>query len=189
MPKFRAPRTLADGEWARLVRAMNELRVDHMRIVDGAMCVADIASLARLYIAKRGQLDLVVVDYLQMVKPAKREQMHEREVAGISSDLKRLAIDLNIPVLVLAQLNRGVANRAGNAPFLSDLRESGSVEQDADLVIFVHRPAYYDAGLDPRIAEIIVAKHRNGETGKFEVNWDAQAAAFTNAPTVQHAVA
>jgi len=121
--------------------------------------------------ASRDGLALVVVDYLQLVEAGGRRERREAEVAEISRGLKALARELHVPVIAAAQLNRGVELRTDKRPYLADLRESGQVEQDADLVLLLHRPAVYDADADPGAAELIVAKHRHGPTGTVPLTW------------------
>ncbi len=126
------------------------------------------------------RVDLVVVDYLQLMN-AKGEQNREREVAVISAGLKGLAKDLNIPVLALSQLNRGLENRADPTPRLSDLRDSGAIEQDADVVLMLHRNK--DARPEARLygkAELIIAKHRNGPTGSLFLKFEGQFSRFSD---------
>ncbi len=130
-------------------------------------------------------LDLVVVDYLQLMSSDSRNDNRVQEVSYISRSLKVMARELNVPVLAAAQLSRAVELRADKKPILSDLRESGSLEQDADIVMFIHRPDLLDKD-NPRanLAEIIVAKHRNGPThGGIELVFLNNLARFENAAT------
>lgn len=124
----------------------------------------------------------IAIDYLQlMTSTAKRIQNREQEVADITRGLKSLAKDLNVPILCLAQLNRALETRTIKRPVLSDLRESGSIEQDADNVFFIHRPAYYnEKEADFNDAEIIIAKQRNGGTGVVHLFWNPEITEFTN---------
>jgi len=127
-----------------------------------------------------GGVDLIVVDYLQLMR-AKGEQNREREVAVISAGLKGLAKDLNIPVLALSQLNRGLENRTDPTPKLSDLRDSGAIEQDADLVLMLHRnkDATPGSALHGK-AELIIAKHRNGPTGSIYLKFEGHFCRFSD---------
>jgi len=129
---------------------------------------------------RKSKLQLVVIDYLQLIEPFDRREPRQQQVAGISRDIKRLAQDLGLPVIALAQLNRGVETRDIKRPRLSDLRESGAIEQDADLVAFLHRPGYYDEHCPQHEAELIVEKHRNGPTGLVRLNWSAELMSFRN---------
>ncbi len=129
------------------------------------------------------KIDLVMVDYLQLMHAPKAES-REREISVISHTLKAVAKELNIPVIALSQLNRTLEARADKRPMLSDLRESGSIEQDADVVMFIHRPEYYkitafeDGRSTENIAEIIVGKQRNGPTGDIRLFYQKELAAF-----------
>ena len=129
-------------------------------------------------------LDLVVVDYLQLMTGDSRIDNRVQEVSYISRNLKVLARELNVPVLAAAQLSRAVEQRADKRPVLSDLRESGSLEQDADVVLFIYRPDQYDTQVvKENVAEIVVAKHRNGPVGSVELVFRKSLAKFENAET------
>jgi replicative DNA helicase len=133
-------------------------------------------------------LDLIVVDYLQLMTGDSRIDNRVQEVSYISRNLKALARELNVPVLAAAQLSRAVEQRADKRPVLSDLRESGSLEQDADLVMFIYRPDQYETDtLKQNIAEIMVAKHRNGPVGSVELVFRKSLAKFENAATRREA--
>jgi replicative DNA helicase len=127
-------------------------------------------------------IELVAVDYLQLItgEMRGREINRQQEISEISRGLKHLARELKIPVIALSQLNRGVADRAGHRPMLSDLRESGAIEQDADVVLLLHRPEYYDENDSPGEAEIIIAKQRNGPTGTVRVTFIKDQMRFEN---------
>ena len=146
---------------------------------DGGPTVAHIASNARRIKRKHG-LGLVVIDYLQLIEPEDRKDIREQQVAKISKSLKKLAKELAVPVIVLAQLNRGVENREDKKPRLADLRESGSVEQDADVVMFLHRPEFYDPEDRRGEADLIVAKNRSGKTGTVTLGFRAESTQFTD---------
>jgi replicative DNA helicase len=129
-------------------------------------------------------LDLVVVDYLQLMGGDVRTENRVQEVSYISRNLKVLARELNVPVLAAAQLSRAVEQRADKRPVLSDLRESGSLEQDSDIVMFIYRPDQYEKDtVKQNVAEIIVAKHRNGPVGSVELIFRSSLAKFENAAT------
>ena len=129
-------------------------------------------------------LDLVLVDYLQLMQGDSRTDNRVQEVSYISRSLKVLARELNVPVLAAAQLSRAVEQRADKRPVLSDLRESGSLEQDADIVMFIYRPEFYEEdSLKKNVAEIVVSKHRNGPTGIVELVFRENLAKFENAAT------
>lgn len=130
------------------------------------------------------KLDLVLVDYLQLMGSGMRVENRVQEVSYISRNMKVLARELNVPVLAAAQLSRAIEQRADKEPQLSDLRESGSLEQDADIVMFIHRPELYDKDtLDKNLAQIKVAKHRNGPIGMVEMVFRSNIAKFENAAT------
>ena len=132
------------------------------------------------------QLDLTLVDYLQLMSSGVRSENRVQEVSYISRNLKVLARELNVPVLAAAQLSRAIEQRTDKEPVLSDLRESGSLEQDADIVMFIHRPELYEKDtLKQNLAQIKVAKHRNGPTGTIELVFRSQIAKFENAATYQ----
>jgi replicative DNA helicase len=129
-------------------------------------------------------LDLIIVDYLQLMTGDVRIENRVQEVSYISRNLKSLARELKVPVLAAAQLSRAVESRRPPRPILSDLRESGSLEQDSDVVMFIYRPDQYEEDtLKQNIAEIIVAKHRNGPVGSVELVFRQALAKFENAAT------
>lgn len=129
-------------------------------------------------------LDLVIVDYLQLMAGDQASENRVQEVSSISRNLKALARELKVPVLAAAHLSRAVEQRADKRPVLSDLRESGSLEQDADVVLLIYRPDQYEADtLKQNTAEIIVAKHRNGPVGQVELVFRRSLAKFENAET------
>ena len=127
-------------------------------------------------------LDLIVVDYLQVMRADGRHENRQQEVSAISRGIKALARELNIPILAVSQLSRGVEARADKRPILSDLRESGSIEQDADVVLFIYRDELYDENTERRgIADIIIAKHRHGPTGSVPLLFCKPTASFVEA--------
>jgi replicative DNA helicase len=164
---------LLHEEYLRVSQALTALSESGLAIDDAAdLSIWQIRSKARRWQSQHG-LSLVVVDYLQLVTPSRdrrKQSTREQEVATMSRAFKGLAMDLNVPVIVLAQLNRQVEARAEAAPKLSDLRESGAVEQDADLVILLHRPSGKSVK-DEGEAHLIIAKQRNGPTGVVETWW------------------
>jgi replicative DNA helicase len=116
---------------------------------------------------------LVLIDYLQLMSSGKRNENRVNELSEITSQLKIMAKELNVPVVTLSQLSRGVESRQDKRPLLSDLRESGSIEQDADIVMFIYREGYYNKQTDnPNMTEILVAKNRHGETGTVNLFWN-----------------
>jgi len=126
-------------------------------------------------------LGLVIIDYLQLMESTTKSDNRVLVISEITRQLKVMAKELNVPVILLSQLSRGVESRNDKRPMLSDLRDSGSIEQDADIVLFLYRDAYYNKE-SPRqnISECIVAKNRHGETGTVELIWDGQYTRFSN---------
>jgi len=132
-----------------------------------------------------GKLDLIVVDYLQLMRPDRemisRNASREQEISSISGGLKAIAKELQVPVVALSQLNRGVESRADKRPMLSDLRESGAIEQDADVIMFLYRDEFYNEASEKRgLAEVLVRKQRNGPIGDIELAWRAEITRFEN---------
>jgi replicative DNA helicase len=125
-------------------------------------------------------VDLIIVDYLQLIKTKDKYQMRYQELADIVNSLKFLSKDLNVPIIALAQVNREVEKKVDKRPTLSDLRESGDIEATADIVIFLHREGYYKGNNDDNMAEVIVAKNRNGENGNFQLMFDRKIQKFTD---------
>ena len=169
-----------DGEWDRISRAFGRLAEANIFIDDGAgASVMDVRSKARRLQAEHG-LDMVIVDYLQLMS-SRRSENRVQEISEISRGLKGLARELNVPVIALSQLSRAVESRSDHRPMLSDLRESGSIEQDADVVMFIFREDKYDEDSEKKgIAEIIVAKHRNGPVGTISLRFFDRTARFAD---------
>ncbi len=161
---------LADSEWADLTLSFGALSEAPIFIDDGAgITLREIRARSRRLKARQN-IRLIVVDYLQLIEsPSKRRDSREQEIAEVSRGLKSLARELRVPVIAVAQLNRSVEGREGHRPRMSDLRESGSIEQDADVIVLLHRPEYYNPEDRPGIAELIIAKQRNGPTGNVEL--------------------
>ncbi len=134
----------------------------------------------------RHDIGLIVVDYIQLVDSETSEgrESRQEQIAKISRRLKTLARELHVPVIALSQLNRAVENREDRRPRMADLRESGAIEQDADLVLLLHRPEYYDANDQPGIAELILAKNRNGATGTVKLTFLKNFTRFENLASV-----
>ena len=128
-------------------------------------------------------LGLVIIDYLQLMNSSRRIDNRVNEISEITRQLKLMAKELNVPVITLSQLSRSVESRTDKRPVLSDLRESGSIEQDADIVMFLYRDGYYNKEKcpDPTLAECIVAKNRHGETGTVNLRWNGQYTLFLSA--------
>jgi len=173
---------LEQAEWARTASVLPRISDAPLWIDERAGTrIEDLTATARKLHAER-RLSLVVVDYLQLVRGGRgrRDDSREQEVAEVSRGLKALAKVLACPVIALAQLNRGSEQREDKRPRLSDLRESGAIEADADAVAAVHRPAQYSQDADPNIAEILVLKHRHGRTGIATVRWSGEMTRFDN---------
>jgi replicative DNA helicase len=172
-----------DVEWRRVSAAMATLNDMPIYIDDTpGITVMELRTKARRMRAEHN-VGLIIVDYLQLIQ-GKTTENRVQEVSEISRSLKAVARELNVPVLALSQLSRAVESRPGNRPQLSDLRDSGSIEQDADIVMFIYRPELYDRDTDKRnIAEIILAKHRNGPVGDFELFFSATLTSFRDLET------
>ena len=170
-----------DSEWNSVVRAFGRLSEAPMFIDDTAsVTMMDVRSKARRLAAEHG-VDIIIVDYLQLMTSGRRSDNRVHEISEISRGLKQLARELDIPVVALAQLSRAVESRQSHVPMLSDLRESGSIEQDADIVMFIHREEMYDPDTERRgIADIIVAKHRNGPVGTVHLRFFDKTARFAD---------
>ena len=171
-----------DEEWSKLAAASGELSEANIYIDDtpGISIMEIRAKCRKMKIEKN--IGLVVIDYLQLVQGSgKRGGSREQEIAEISRSLKILAKEINVPVIALSQLSRAPEQRPDHRPMLSDLRESGSIEQDADIVMFLYRDDYYNQDSDKKdIAEIIIAKHRGGSTGTVELLWLGSYTKFVN---------
>ena len=141
--------------------------------------VAQIGAICRR-LKRRNNLGLVIIDYLQLIEPEDKKSNREQQIAQITRRLKGIAKENSLPVIALSQLNRGVELRDDKRPRLADLRESGAIEQDADIVMFLHRPDAYNPEDRPGLAEIIVAKHRSGPTGIVSLQWRRESMRFDN---------
>lgn len=183
IPYWRLAAGLIRPEDPRLATAFDALTEGGIQVIDvpGATS-ASIRRAARRLVAKHGRLALLIVDYLQLVQLDTDQRYGNRsvEVGLISSALKRLARELEIPILALSQLNRGPENRTDKRPTLADFRESGAIEQDADVALLLHREGYYDKSADQTRAEINLAKQRNGPTGLLDLGWQAEEMRFTD---------
>lgn len=166
---------LNEEEWAKIANAMAPLSQAQIHFDDTpGVTVAEMRSKCRRLKMEKG-LDLVLIDYLQLMEGDGRTESRQQEISSISRNLKIMAKELDCPVIALSQLSRAPELRADHRPILSDLRESGAIEQDADLVMFLYRDEYYHADSDKKnIGEVIVAKHRHGETGAVDLLWLGQ---------------
>lgn len=171
---------LEQDDWVKIARASNVLAKTRIYVDDNpAITVAEIKAKCR----RLGEgLGLIVIDYLQLMQSGgRRNDNRTQEVAEISRGLKIMAKELNVPVVCLSQLSRASEQRADKRPMLSDLRESGAIEQDADIVLFIYRDDYYNEDSeDKNVAEIIIAKNRHGATGTVNLQWIGQYTTFSN---------
>ncbi|HBG1232926.1 TPA: replicative DNA helicase [Clostridioides difficile] len=164
--------TLNDNDWPRIIDAMAVLSDTKIHIDDTpGIKISELRSKCRKLKIEKG-LDLVLIDYLQLMEGEGNNESRQQEISKISRSLKILAKELNCPVVALSQLSRAPEQRADHRPMLSDLRESGAIEQDADIVMFLYRDEYYHADSESKnIGEVIIAKNRHGETGSVELVW------------------
>lgn len=174
---------IGDREWARISSAINVISEAPIFIDDTpSLSPAEIRARARRMMREQGQIGLVVVDYLQLMHvPGYRADNRTAEISEISRSLKALAKELKAPIIALSQLNRSLEQRADRRPVMSDLRESGAIEQDADLIVFIYRDEVYNAETqDKGIAEIIIGKQRNGPIGRVKLTFRGQYTRFEN---------
>ena len=174
--------SLTDQEWADLIESAGIIGESKLIIDDTpAITVQEMRSRCRKYKMEYG-LEMIIVDYLQLMSgDRKRSENKQQEIAEISRALKALARELNVPVVALSQLSRAVETRPNHRPILSDLRDSGAIEQDADVVMFIYRDDYYNQNSEKKgIAEIIIAKQRNGPIGTVELTWQPSFTKFAN---------
>ncbi len=169
---------LENYEWEQLEYKVKDLEQAPIYVDDTpALSIFEFRAKCRR-LKQKHDIQAIIIDYLQLMTGSKNTGSREQEVSHISRSLKSIAKELDVPIIALSQLNRSVEMRSGNKrPQLSDLRESGAIEQDADLVLFIHRPEYYGIDVDEEgnslkgIAEIIIAKHRNGATGDIQLKF------------------
>lgn len=174
---------LEDEEWPRMNTALQTLHNAKIVIDDeSALSPERLRAKARRIKREQGDLGLIVIDYLQLMEVPGNVENRATEIAAISRSLKALAKELNVPVVALSQLNRSLESRTDKRPVMADLRESGAIEQDADLIVFIYRDEYYnrDNSPDKGLAEIIIGKHRNGETGSFKLKFFGEWTRFDN---------
>lgn len=173
---------LSDGEWEKLVEGAAILGDSGLVIDDTpGISISDMRSKCRKIKLEHDNLGLIIIDYIQLMTSNSRSESRQQEVSEISRSLKALARELNVPVIALSQLSRAVEQRPDHRPMLSDLRESGAIEQDADVVMFLYRDEYYNPDSEKKnLAEVIVAKQRNGATGSVELVWLGQYTKFAN---------
>lgn len=171
--------SLEDEEWGRLVGSVRNIGNSKLVIDDTpGITVAELRSKCRKLKVEQN-LGLVIIDYLQLMSGGKRIESRQQEISEISRSLKALAREIDAPVVALSQLSRAVEQRPDKRPMLSDLRESGAIEQDADVVMFLYRDEYYNQDSEePGVAEIIIGKQRNGPTGSVKLAWLSQYTKF-----------
>ncbi|MGE3919812.1 MAG: replicative DNA helicase [Gammaproteobacteria bacterium] len=178
---------LRDDDWPRISSTSSILSETSMFIDDTpALSPSEIRARARRLMREQGQIGLILIDYLQLMQVPGFKENRTAEISEISRSLKSLARELNVPVIALSQLNRSLEQRSDKRPVMSDLRESGSIEQDADLILFIYRDEVYnEESPDKGTAEILIAKHRNGPIGKIRLTFIGQYTRFENFATVR----
>lgn len=172
---------LADSDWEKLIETAGIIGKSNLIIDDTpGISISEMRSKCRKYKLEH-DLKMIIIDYLQLMSGSGRSDSRQQEISDISRSLKALARELSVPVLALSQLSRAVEQRPDHRPMLSDLRESGAIEQDADVVMFIYRDDYYNKDTEKKgIAEIIVAKQRNGPIGTVELVWLPEYTKFAN---------
>lgn len=172
---------LKDDDWTKLVESVKTIGNSGLIIDDTpGISITDLRSKCRKFKLEHN-LGLVIIDYLQLMTGSRRSESRQQEVSDISRSLKALAREVNAPIIALSQLSRAVEQRPDKRPMLSDLRESGAIEQDADVVMFIYRDDYYNHDTEePGVAEIIIGKQRNGPTGTVKLGWQSQFTKFVN---------
>jgi replicative DNA helicase len=176
---------LSEEEWRKIDAAEGTISIYDLVFDDSGTTTVEMMSARAKAEKLRGGLDLVVVDYMQLMDAKRSSGNRTEEISSISRALKKMAKELQVPVIALSQLTRAVEKRADKRPMLSDLRESGAIEQDADAVLFIYRPGYYkqqSGNVDDTNGktEILIAKHRGGETGTIYLRWRPETASFLN---------
>ncbi|HKL80290.1 MAG TPA: replicative DNA helicase [Mobilitalea sp.] len=173
--------SLSGDDWASLMESARIIGNSNLVIDDtSSISVSEMRSKCRKLKLEKN-LGLIIIDYLQLMSGGKRSESRQQEISEISRSLKALAREVNVPVVALSQLSRAVEQRPDKRPMLSDLRESGAIEQDADVVMFIYRDDYYNHDSEePGVSEIIIGKQRNGPTGTVKLGWQAQFTKFAN---------
>ena len=172
---------LTDEDWAKLIEGAAVVGKSNLIIDDTpGISIAELRSKCRKFKLEH-DLGIIIIDYLQLMSGVKHSESRQQEISEISRSLKAVARELNVPVVALSQLSRAVEQRPDHRPMLSDLRESGAIEQDADVVMFLYRDDYYNKDTDKKnIAEVIIAKQRNGPIGTVELVWLPNYTKFAN---------
>lgn len=172
---------LSDQEWERLIESAGVIGKSRLIIDDTpGISISELRSKCRKFKLEH-DLSMIIIDYLQLMSGSGRSDSRQQEISDISRSLKSVARELSVPVLALSQLSRAVEQRPDHRPMLSDLRESGAIEQDADVVMFIYRDDYYNHDTDKKgVSEIIIAKQRNGPIGTIELAWLPEYTKFAN---------
>ena len=172
---------LNDQEWEKLIESAGVIGRSNLIIDDTpGISIAELRSKCRKFKLEHN-LSMIIIDYLQLMSGSGRSDSRQQEISDISRSLKAVARELSVPVLALSQLSRAVEQRPDHRPMLSDLRESGAIEQDADVVMFIYRDDYYNHDTEKKdVAEIIIAKQRNGPIGTIELAWLPMYTKFAN---------
>ncbi len=172
---------LSDSDWSNLIEAAGTIGRSKLIIDDTpGISVSELRSKCRKYKLEY-DLDIIMIDYLQLMQGSRRSESRQQEISDISRSLKEIARELQVPVVALSQLSRAVEQRPDHRPMLSDLRESGAIEQDADVVMFLYREDYYNHETEKKdVAEVIIAKQRNGPIGTVELAWLPRFTKFAN---------
>ena len=172
---------LSDDDWAKLIESAGIIGKSNLIIDDTpGISVSELRSKCRKYKLEHN-LGIIIIDYIQLMTGRQRSDSRQQEISDISRSLKEVARELSVPVIALSQLSRAVEQRPDHRPMLSDLRESGAIEQDADVVMFIYRDDYYNKDSEKKnIAEIIIAKQRNGPIGTVELVWLPNYTKFAN---------
>ena len=172
---------LDDNEWEQLIESADIIGNSHLIIDDTpGISISELRSKCRKFKLEHN-LGIIIIDYLQLMTAGGRSESRQQEISEISRSLKALARELNVPVVALSQLSRAVEQRPDHRPMMSDLRESGAIEQDADVIMFLYRDDYYNKDTDrPNVAEVIIAKQRNGPIGTVELLWLPNYTKFAN---------
>lgn len=173
--------SLEDSDWEQIIESANVIGNSHLIIDDTpSISIGELRSKCRKYKLEHN-LGIIIIDYLQLMTAGGKSESRQQEISEISRSLKALARELNVPVVALSQLSRAVESRPDHRPMLSDLRESGAIEQDADMVMFLYRDDYYNKESEKKgIAEVIIAKQRNGPIGTVELVWMPNYTKFAN---------
>ncbi len=173
--------TLNDEEWEKLIESAGVIGKSRLIIDDTAgISISELRSKCRKFKLEQN-IKMIIIDYLQLMSGSGRTESRQQEISEISRSLKKLARELNVPVLALSQLSRAVEQRPDHRPMMSDLRESGAIEQDADVVMFIYRDDYYNKDSEKKgISEIIIGKQRNGPIGTVELVWLPEYTKFAN---------